>query len=251
VKTLTLASCMLIGVFALEAQITAALRHLPQGLDEVRLRNDSTKVLVAYAVTVRQARTNSATSSAPLVVYSDPLINSSHQPLLPAQDRVVISRRLVSLPWAATGASPVKHFLEEPVAAAGIYADGTSTGDNGLVSRILIRRSNMLMAVETALEILLDSGRRNVPRDQLVEQFKRMADSVRRWYVPAEQQVAVDVYQPIIGRLINLPPQELGAPFPPTAFVDRETAGLNRQRVTLAESQPSLADHSLITTRQP
>ena len=97
-KTLTIASCMLIGVVALEAQITAVLRHLPQGLDEVRLRNESTKVLVAYAMTV--------------------------------------------------------------------------------------------------------------------EQFKRMADSVRPWYVPAEQQLAVDVYQPIIGRTHQPAAERTGSAFP-------------------------------------
>jgi len=48
----------------------------------------------------------------------------------------------------------------------------------------------MLQAVEMALATLTDAGAHNLPRSQLVSQFRRLADSVNHWYLPPEQQVA-------------------------------------------------------------
>ncbi|MFN0101589.1 MAG: hypothetical protein ACKV2U_05795 [Bryobacteraceae bacterium] len=128
--------------------------------------------------------------------------------------------------------------LSQPIVTAGIFADGATTGDAALI----LRRCNMLQAVETSLAMIADAGRHNVSRGRMIADFKRMADSVHRWYLPQEQQIGFRVYQPIVRKLINLPEEQLGVPFPPTAFVERETARLNRQRVTLLESQPSLAE---------
>ena len=49
-------------------------------------------------------------------------------------------------------------------------------------------------------------------------------------------------YLPLIGKLLNLPPSELGTPFPPTDFVKQETAALNRLRVTLMAVPMTISD---------
>ena len=63
----------------------------------------------------------------------------------------------------------------------------------------------MLLAVETALETLSDAGRFKVPRDRLIAQFGKMADSLNRWYLSAEQQVGRSLYQSIAAQLRALP----------------------------------------------
>ena len=234
------AVCAFSCAFSLDAQITARLNGLPNGSTVVRIRNNSATSLVAFVVTVKQSPLSAFSSNAPFVVYSDPLIEPAAKPLPASEERVVMTegfhdpsgRRLV--------------VLEEPIVTAGILADGTTTGDAALLTRLILRRSNMLAAVEMALETLSDAGRRNVPRDQLIEQFKMMAGSVSHWYLPPEQRVGRGLYQSIIGKLMDLPEQPVGSPFPQDAFVAQETAMLNRQRVILLESQPSLADTVLV-----
>jgi hypothetical protein len=226
--------------FSLPAQITTSLHHLPGGWDEVKIRNDSKASLTAFVVTARRVPLSANNSSAPYVEFSDPLVESTQTPLAPNQERVVIRHGFRD----PSGKS--RRLVEEPITAAGIFADGTTTGDPVLLTRLILRRSSMLMAVETALEALSDAGRRNIPREQLIRQFQKMADSLNRWYLSPEQQVGRDVYQSIVGKLTNMPEPELGSPFPPAAFVAQETARLNQQRVTLAESQPNLADAAFV-----
>jgi hypothetical protein len=230
--------------FSLHAQITTTFKRLPKGLVEVSIRNNSAVSLAAFAVTVSQAPRSALSSNPPIVFYSDPLIDPEDRPLLAGEDRGVLTSgdRMGMVRGAFRGLV----VFEEPVAAAGILADGTTTGDAALLARLMLRRSNMLLAVETTLEALSDAGRHNVPRDQLIEHFKKMADSVRHWYLPAEQQIGVGLYQSMVGKLVNLPDEPLGSPFPPTTFLARETALLNRMRVPLLESQPSLADEAVI-----
>jgi hypothetical protein len=239
-KTVISVACVFACVFSLDAQITTTLKHLPDGLDEVRIRNNSATSLVAFVVTVKQVPWGEYSSNAPFVVYSDPLIEPTTRPLPAGDDRMVIASGVAGLdPLGRPRCHGACSRLEEPIVAAGVLANGTTTGDAALLARLLLRRSNMLAAVEMALETLSDAGKHNIPRDRLVEQFKKLANSVSHWYLPPEQQVGRVLYQSIVGKLMDLPEEPVGSPFPPATFVAQETAMLNRQRVTLLESQPN------------
>jgi hypothetical protein len=234
-------SAILVGwllAASLDAQIGATIQHLPDGMDEVRIRNGSASTLVAFVVTAK--RPEGVASDEPLVWYSDPLIESTARPLAAGEERVV---------WSGIFEDRFgkrRVFLEEPILTAGILADGSTTGDAALITRLMLRRCNTLLAVETALETLQDAGRRNIPRNQLIEQFRKLADAMSKWYLPAEEQIGRGLYQSIKGKLMNLPEQEVGAAFPPTSFVEQETAALSRQRAALLRSQPSFADAAMM-----
>jgi len=238
-KTVISVASILACAFSLSAQITATLNRLPIGSPEIRIRNNSAVSLAAFAIRMDPVVRSDA-DNAPLMVYMDTAVDTMATPLLPNQERTV------PVPIRFRPEGPVEDLFEQPIVTAGIFADGTTTGDAALLTRLLSRRSNMLAAVETAMDMLSDAGRHNVPRDHLIEQFKKMARSVSHWYLPPEQQAGRDLYQSIIGKLMNLPDEPVGSAFPPSAFVEQETAMLNRQRVTLSESQPSLADAALI-----
>jgi hypothetical protein len=236
-KTVFLILSLVACTLSLSAQIASTLNHSAGGLDEVWIQNDSAAELVTFVATVRQEPRSAASSNAPFVVYSDPLVDPAARPLLPGE-----KRKVMVMGVAAGIDLHGRRLLKEPVVTAGIFADGTKTGDEALLTGLVLRRSNMLLAVETALEMLSDAGRRNIPRDQLIEQFRRMADSSRHWYLPPEQQIGIRVYEPIIGKLMSLPQGQVGSPFPPTTFVDQEAAILRQQGIALSESEPNMID---------
>jgi len=236
-KTIISLAPLLACAFSVDAQISTTLIHRPNGLDDVKIRNNSEISLLAYVVSAKRVPQSPNATSAPFVRYSDPLIEADAKPLLPGEERVVMS---MGMNPGVT--NPGTRFFQEPILTAGVFADDTTTGDAALLSGLVLRRSNMLLAVETTLETLSDAGRRNIPRDQLIGEFKKMADSLRRWYLPPEQQVGLGLYQSMIGKLMNLPDVQYGLPFPPANFVAEETMVLRQQRVTLSGSQPSLAD---------
>lgn len=247
-KTVISAASVLACVLSLNAQITAFLKPLPDGSNEVRIRNDAAISLEAFALRAnevslvefeRSKRPNRP--DAPSTVYVDSMIDEAPARLAPREERIVAEGGVVL--WEGQRIV-LTHTL--PVVTAGIFADGSTSGDSELLRRLVLRRCNMLQAVETTLDIISDAGRRNVPRDVLVNQFRKMADSLNRWYVPLEQRVGHDLYQSMMGKLLNLPDEPIGTPFPPDAFVAQEAAMLNRQRLELVESQPGLSEAAVI-----
>ncbi len=231
-------SLVSILAFSLNAQITSTLTHSTDGRDDIRIRNNSPISLVAFVVTAKKAPGSHDASNEPTVLYWDPLIDLNATPLAPNEERLVMSQMLEDR------FGKRHRLLDEPVVAAGILADGTTAGDAALITLLMVRRCNMLLAVEMALETIADAGKRNVPRKQLIDQFRKMADSVNRWYLPQEQMIGYRLYQSMIGKLTDLPEAELGVPFPPDSFVAQETTALSRQRLAPLKSQPSLAEAS-------
>jgi hypothetical protein len=227
-KTVISMASMVACAFSLDAQITTTLNG-----GQVRIRNNSSnKDLVAFVVAMKRVERSPQNigplaANRPNIVYSDPLIETTEKPLLPNQERSV------------QPLTPSAFYIEQPILTAGVFADGSTIGDAGLLTRLIFRRSDMLLAVETALDTLADAGRHNVSRDQLVAQFKKMADSVSRRYL-LEQKIGLGVYQPIIGKLVSLPEMKNGSPFPPADFVEQETAILRQRRLAILESLPSL-----------
>jgi hypothetical protein len=255
-KSVISVASVLACVFSLNAQIATTLNRLPDGSTEIRIRNNSGVSLAAFAVNVNVISVGQAAASAtanhpPLVAYYDPAIDPPTEPILPNQERALPPTRIMC-------AAPMRNLslalsavrsgceLDQPIVIAGVFADGVTTGDAALLCRLMLRRSGMLQAVEMALETLSDAGRRAVPRYQLIVQFKKMTDALHRWYLTPEQQIGLRVYQPILGKLANMPGTQEGSPDPLANLIAEETAMLRQQRVTLSESQPSLADEALI-----
>src|SRR5262245_60927036 len=130
---------LLAFALSLNAQITATLNS-SNGLDHVTIRNNSTASLVAFVVTVYQAPRSHFSTRAPLVVYSDPLIDPGTTPLPASEERVVITRGAGFSGPRGMGPS-AKKALAEPIVTAGIFADGTTTGDPTLLGRLTMRRA--------------------------------------------------------------------------------------------------------------
>jgi hypothetical protein len=243
-KTVVTVASMFFCV-SLTAQITSSLVHAADGTDEVRIRNASQTALAAFAVAAKNDN-GTADSSGYLVIYSDTVIDAKTQPLLPREERLMLRQGIYRPASAPVRPQGQVHGLAEPVAAAGIFVDGTTTGDVALLTRLLLRRSNMLAAVENAIDMLADAGNRNVPRALLIDRFKKLSDSLSRWYLSQDQQIGRGLYLSIVGKLVDLPEEPLGSPFPPASFVREESAKLIQQRAALMASQPNLGDTILI-----
>ncbi len=216
---------------SLSAQISTRVERLREGAQEILVRNDSKVDLVAFVVRAKQLPWSPAEPSGPSLTFCDAL-EGNWDALAPGEER----------PLKKLFDAPGRHAFEPPVVAAGIFGDGSTAGDKALLALLMAYRSNRLAAIETTLDALTEAGRGNVPRDQLIGQFKKMADAARRWYVPEEQRGAAGVYEAMVGGLMNLPVEGPGDPFPPTAFVTEQAARLTRARAALLEARPSLAE---------
>ena len=219
------------------------------GWENVTIQNNAKKLLGAFVLSLKLELPDRVPDreslNGPVVIFSDPLTDAKTTALQSGEECGV--PMLGVLPPGSFQSGT--RLLENSILTAGIYEDGTTIGDPILLGRLLVRRSNMLQAVETAVALLSNAGGHNTTRRQLVEEFQTLADSLNHWYLPTEQQVGRDLYQSIVGKLLNLPEPQFGSPFPPTDFVAQETSSLNRQRVRLLASEPSLRQAAVLMGR--
>jgi hypothetical protein len=167
-------AAVLLCSFSLNAQITTALHKPPNRSPEIVIRNHSTANLTAFAVSMAVVAEEGLTDRAPFLVYIDTAVDT---------DRLALSYppgTAMPLPPNEEYAVPVNDAIRTgkrvdlfrpPIVTAGVFADGTTAGDAALLGRLMVRRSNMLQAVELAREVISDAGRHNVSRGRLIDQF--------------------------------------------------------------------------------
>lgn len=242
------AALLLVWMTPSAAQITASLDERPDGTTEIRIRNDGATDLEAFAFSAKYSN-QGYIDYGPLVVWVDPALRSfpnlnrfedertPAEPLAPGEQFV--------WPFGFLLNGATRPVQLEGLVVAGLFADGSTTGNPALLTRLLDRRNNMLLAVEVTLETLLDADNEATPLGQVVRQFETLAESTRRSYLPPEQQVGLGLYRSIVGKLLDLPDGEGESLVLPRDFVARESERLNRQRVELAAlvaSQPGPTD---------
>lgn len=197
----------------LESQIIAEPAESATGVAEVRVRNGGTAGVVAFAVAMNPLESSADVS--PFVAFFDSVFDKAG-PLEPEANRTIpVLLRL-------RPGIRIAEVFELPIITAAILADGSTAGDAVLLSRLMLRRCNRLLAIETAIDTLSDVGRRNIARDELVEHFRRLEDSMSKWYIPPEQQIGRELYRSIGDRLKQLPDPPGGVPFPPSTFVEEQ-----------------------------
>src|SRR3954451_13511012 len=239
-KSLVAGTILLACTSSLRSQVVASPAQSAAGVAEVRVRNRGAVSVAAFAIALNPSQKGDEVS--PFVAFFDTVVDRT-EPLQQDEERTVpVLLRL-------RPGTRLEEVFELPIITAGILHDGTTTGDAVLLTRLMLRRCNKLLAVENTIQVLSDAGKRNIARDQLIEEFRKMADSVWRWYVPPEQQVGRDLYRSIGEKLKQLPDQPVGSAFPPSAFVADQVRMLNRERVALLESQPNLGTATLSRAR--
>jgi hypothetical protein len=221
-------SLFLVLVLAVHGQISTVAKRLPSGASTIEVRSEGAVALSAVVIRYQLAGQEGA-----FYQYFDELTDAA-----PPKTEFVVELPY-TLPRDGKGRIPA---LAGSIANAAILPDGTASGEPELIRRLILRRANLLQAVEASLDMIAAAGRHNTSRSRMIADFKRMADSVHRWYLPEEQQTGFRVYQSIVGKLTNMVDGPVGTAFPPNEFVEQETAALNRQRTVLMASQPSLAD---------
>src|SRR5260370_33543596 len=138
-KTVVVVSSVLAWACSLGAQITA----IPsEDSTAIKIRNDASVSLSAVVIRAPRA------GHAPLVVYVDSAIDPTVSPLLPHQERVMMEGQTLLPP----GLPPAKYAIyEQPIVTAGIFADGTTIVDEGLLDRRMLRRMHNFPTAEEAV----------------------------------------------------------------------------------------------------
>ena len=121
----------------------------------------------------------------PFVVFFDTSVDSSGResyeaPILPNQKYAVpVMFSLLD--------GHLEDIYGPPFVTAAAFADGTTAGDESLLARLKVRKGNMLQAVELARDILASAGSRNVPKNQLVEQYQIAREFLRPLVSPSRR----------------------------------------------------------------
>ena len=237
-KTIRLVVSLLGCIFSLDAQITVRVIQMPDGSNRTTIRNDGVIPLVAYtmAATVRGGGHSS------VAVYSDLTVN----PLLQNQE---LSETL-SLSCVDAGQLPAafatgnrnerkEHLCElDQPRFGGVLANGSTIGDPVLFTRTLLRRHGALLALDTALDTFFDASRRNLSREQLIQEFMRRADSLGYWHLFSEQESVREICLDMVGKLMNLANVPSGAKSSMLSFIAEQSGMLKQQRSALLKSQP-------------
>jgi hypothetical protein len=108
--------------FASNTQFTAVLSMTPDHLPQVVVRNTSPVIVTAFAITMAPVG-----EGAPLVAFLDTLVDIAAVPLLPNEEHTV------PVKIRFRPGKPPEQLFQTPVIAAGIFADGSTTGDRELL----------------------------------------------------------------------------------------------------------------------
>ncbi|MGH9630970.1 MAG: hypothetical protein ACRD7E_21885, partial [Bryobacteraceae bacterium] len=131
-KTVVSAAVLLACASSLESQIVASLNRSPAGMPEMRIRNNAAVSLAAFAAAMNPSR--EAEDQTQFVVFFDAVVDKT-APLEPDHERTV------PVPSRSRPGKRIEDLFEPPVITAGILADGTTTGDAVLLTRLMLRRS--------------------------------------------------------------------------------------------------------------
>lgn len=239
-RTLSVAAALLLCVWPVTAQVVATPGRSPSAVPQISIRNAGSTPAVAFAVAMNPLQNSGDVGQ--FIVFSDVIVDATDR--LNANQERTIPVLLRTRPGIR-----LEEVFELPMTTAVIYADGTTAGDVVLLTRLMVRRCNRLLAVDTASDALTEASKHNIPRSALVAQFRSMAESLNHWYLPPEQQIGRDLYRSISEKLSDLPDPTPGAAFPPATFVAEQLKTLNQDRVTLLGSKPHLSTATFARAR--
>jgi hypothetical protein len=141
-RTVISALALLACASFLEAQIVASLNRSAAGTPEVRIRNDAAVSLAAFAVAMNPSAESD--DRTPFLAFFDTVLDDT-TPLDPKRERAV------PVLFRSRPGKQIEALFDLPIITAGIFSDGTTTGDAVLLTRLIERRSNMLLAVHSRL----------------------------------------------------------------------------------------------------